>query len=56
MAAVIGVLIWLICLILVIYLTHKKNRSMVGMVIFANFLPVIALILILCLKPIPRME
>ena len=52
-ATVAGVIIWVVCLILNIYLAKKKNRSVAAWVVLSIFFSWIALIILAILRPLP---
>ena len=49
--SVVGVIIWIVCLVLNIYLAKKKNRSVAAWVILSIFFSWIALIINAVMKP-----
>ena len=50
-ASIIGIIIWVVCLVLNIYLAKKKNRSIALWVILSIFFSWIVLIINLVMKP-----
>ena len=52
-ASIVGLIIWIVCLIANIKLAKQKNRSVAAWVVLSIFFSWIALIILAILKPLP---
>jgi len=49
--SIVGIIIWIVCLVLNIYVAKQKNRSIAAWVVLSIFFSWIALIINLVMKP-----